>query len=139
MNRKDLPATRAAFVSPGGFLAYEYLLAIPAAVHLHRTIGRDRIAMRVAELNEAFREGLAELKGVVLHTPRSPAVAGAISCYEVEGLTAEEVTARLASRRIRTNQSPYKVSYPRVAAGIMNSPQEIETVLREIRSLTGSR
>jgi isopenicillin-N epimerase len=32
MERTTLPRTEASCVSPGGFLAYEYLLAIPAAV-----------------------------------------------------------------------------------------------------------
>src|SRR2546428_527276 len=45
-DRKELPPTQAAFVSPGGFMAYEHLLAIPAAGELHRTIGRDRVAAR---------------------------------------------------------------------------------------------
>src|SRR4029434_10291402 len=83
MGRSALPATEASFVSPGGFLAYEHLLAIPAAVELHRTIGRDRIAARIRELNGAFREGAAKLPGVTLHTPRDPELSGGISCYEV--------------------------------------------------------
>ena len=43
--------------------------------------------------------------------------------------------ARLAQKQIRTTRSPYKVSYARVSAGIMNTPDEIELVLREIRTL----
>src|SRR5207244_873532 len=61
MDRKALPPTEASFISPGGFLAYEHLLAVPAAVELHRTIGRDRIASRIRELNTAFREGAATM------------------------------------------------------------------------------
>jgi len=49
------------------------------------------------------------------------------------------VTRELAVRKIRTISSPYKVSYARVAAGIMNSHEEVETVLREIRALAGKR
>src|SRR5213078_4628785 len=41
-DRAELPPTQASFVSPGGFLAYEHLRAVPAAVDRHRTIGRDR-------------------------------------------------------------------------------------------------
>jgi hypothetical protein len=37
--------------------------------------------------------------------------------------------------RIRTNSSPYRVSYARVSAGVMNFPDEIDTVLRELRTL----
>ena len=127
---------RAAFVSPGGFIAYEHLLAIPAAVELHRTIGRDKIAARIGELNAGFREGVARIPRVTLHTPRDPNLSGGISCFEVAGLTPGQVVNRLAEKKIRATTSPYKVSYARVSAGIMNLPAEIDLVLRELRTLT---
>lgn len=133
---QPLPPTQAKFVSPGGFLAYEHLLAVRQAVELHRTIGRTKIASRIAELNSAFREGAAGIAGVTLHTPRDPALSGGLSCFEVKGLTAEEVAKRLAAKRIRTNSSPYKVSYARVSAGVMNSLEDVETGLREVRALS---
>jgi len=136
MDRKPLPPTQAAFVSPGGFVAFENLLAVPAAVELHRTIGRDRIAARIAELNAAFREGAAKIPGVTLHTPRDPELSAGISCYEVAGLSPDQVVQRLAAKRMRTTSSPYKVSYARVSAGVMNFPEEIDAVLREIRALS---
>jgi len=102
---------------------------------LHRTIGRDHIAARIGELNTAFRQGVAKLPGVTLHTPRDPALSGGISCFEVRGLAPEQVVGRLAEKKIRATTSPYKVSYARVCAGIMNKPEEIELVLREIRAL----
>jgi isopenicillin-N epimerase len=136
MNRTELPPTTAAFVSPGGFLAYEHVLAIPAAVQLHRTIGRKNIAARIAELNAAFREGAAKLPNVTLHTPRDPNLSGGISCFEVAGVSPEQVAQRLAAQKIRTNSSPYKVSYARVSAGVMNRPEEIDLVLRAIRQLS---
>src|SRR6185295_628395 len=57
MERQPLPPTQAKFVSPGGFLAYENVLGVKAAVDFQRSIGRDQIASRVRELNAAFREG----------------------------------------------------------------------------------
>jgi isopenicillin-N epimerase len=134
-DRVEYPPTQAAFVSPGGFVAYEHVLAVPAAVDLHRTIGREQIAARIAELNTAFRESAAKLPGVTLHTPRDPALSAGISCFEVRGLAPGQVVGRLAEKKIRTTTSPYKVSYARVCAGIMNKPEEIELVLREIRAL----
>ena len=98
MDRKALPPTEASFISPGGFLAFEHLLAIPAAVELHRTIGRDRIAARIRELNTAFREGAAKMAGVTLHTPRDPELSGGLSCFEVAGVKPEEVANRLADK-----------------------------------------
>jgi selenocysteine lyase/cysteine desulfurase len=136
MEGKTLTTTRAATVSPGGFLAYEHVLAIPAAIELHRAIGRDRIAARIRDLNGAFREGAAKLPGVTLHTPRDPELSAGITCFEVAGLKPHAVVHRLAAKNIRTTTSPYRISYARVAAGVMNFPEEIDTVLREIRALS---
>jgi selenocysteine lyase/cysteine desulfurase len=138
MNRQPLPPTKAAYVSPGGFLAFENLLGVKAAVELHGSIGRGQIAARVRELNGAFRDGAAKIPGVTLHTPIDPEVSGGISCYEVRGLKADEVVQRLNKKNIRTTSSPYKVSYARVGAGIVNFPEEIDTVLRELRALAGA-
>ena len=138
MTRQPLPPTEASFVSPGGFIAFEHLLAVPAAVELNRTIGRDRIAARIAELNAAFREEAAKIAGLTLHTPRDPDLSGGMSCFEVAGVPAHDVAVRLAERRIRTNSSPYRASYARVAAGVMNSPEDIDAVLQELRTLAAS-
>ena len=137
MEGRDVERIHAAHVAPGGFVAFEYLLAIPAAVQMHRTIGRDAVAARIAELSGMFREEASRMSGLTLHTPRDPGLSAGISCFELKGHTAEAVTEKLAARRIRTSSSPYKVSYARVATGIMNTPAEVELVLRELRRMIG--
>ena len=137
MDRSALPPTQAAFVSPGGFPAFEHVLAIPAALELHTALGRERIAARIRDLNSAFREGAVGIRGLTLHTPRDPDLSAGISCFEVAGLQPDEVSRRLEEKRIRTNSSPYKVSYARVAAGVMNSPEELDVVLRALRDMAG--
>src|SRR4030095_12764259 len=107
MNRKPLPPKKAKFVSPGGFLAFENLLGVKAAVELHGSIGRDHIAARVRELNSACRAGAAKIPGVTLHTPIDPEVSGGISCYEVRGLKADEVVQRLNKKNIRYTSSAH--------------------------------
>jgi selenocysteine lyase/cysteine desulfurase len=136
MDRKQLPPTEASFVSPGGFMAYEYLLGIPAAVELHMNIGRARIAARIRELSGAFRENARNISGLTLHTPSDPELSGGISCFEMRGIPADEIDRRLPAKKIRTNASPYRTSFARVATGIMNSPEEVDQVLRELRALT---
>ena len=136
MDWRAVAPTRASFVSPGGFLAYEHFFAVPAAIALHTTIGRARVAARIAELNGAFREAAARLPNLTLVTPRDPSVSGGLTCFEVHGLSAQEVTLRLRARRISTSSSPYRVSYPRVSAGIMNSPEDLEVALRALRAMT---
>lgn len=130
------PRTRAAWVSPGGFYAYEHHWAVEAAFRLHEELGRPRVAARVAELNGRFRREMAKMKQVTLHTPMAPELAAGIVCFEVEGLTPTQVVERLRSRHIIASTSPYPVSYARVSAGIMVSPDEVETTLREIRALS---
>lgn len=130
------PQTRASWVAPGGFYAYEHYFAAEAAFQLHAELGRARIAARVAELNGRFRSELARMKHVTLHTPLDPELAAGIVCFEVQGLAPQAVVARLKERRIVASTSPYAVSYARVAAGIMVSPDEVETTLREIRALS---
>ena len=130
------PQTRAGWVAPGGFYAYEHYWAVEAAFALHEQLGRARIAARVAELNGRFRTEMAAMKHVTLHTPLAPELAAGIVCFEVKGLTPHEVVERLKARRIVASTSPYKVTYARVCAGIMVSPDEVETALREIRALS---
>jgi selenocysteine lyase/cysteine desulfurase len=128
-------ATRASWISPGGFQAYEHFLALPVAAGFQKTIGRDRIAARVAELNLAVREGLRKIPGVTVHTPLDPALAAGITCFEVAGLRVGEVVGRLAARKIRATTSPYAISYARLSAGIMNTPEEIDQALAAVRQL----
>lgn len=138
LDRAPLPATRAAFVSPGGFIAYEHQFAVADAIAFHLAIGRARIATRIHELNAQLRAGLAKVPGVTLHTPLDGNLAAGINCFEVAGLTPDAVVARLAARRIHATSSPYKVSYARLAAGIMNTPAEIDIAVAAVRDLTRS-
>jgi hypothetical protein len=45
--------------------------------------------------------------------------------------------AALRRRSIVASVTPYATQYARVAPGLLNSAEEIETVLKEIRSLAG--
>jgi selenocysteine lyase/cysteine desulfurase len=138
MANRPLGASKAAWISPGGFLAYEHFLALPAAAEFHAGIGRDRIAARIAELNGAIRDDLARVPGVTLHTPRDPDLAAGINCFEVAGKTVEEVVRRLAERKVRGTTSPYAVSYARLSAGIMNSHDDVEAGIRAVRAIAAA-
>ena len=127
--------TKAAFVSPGGFTAFEHLLALSESIAFHEDIGRTALAARIRDLNQRCRDFLSGMKHVTLHTPRSNDLAGPITCFEVKGLSAEEVTTRLTAKGIRTNASPYAVSYARIAAGIMNTPEDVDRAVAAVRSL----
>jgi selenocysteine lyase/cysteine desulfurase len=122
-------------VSPGGFLAFEHQWATMEAFRFHGQIGRARIAARIEALNARLKDGLAAMKHVTLHTPHDPALSAGINCFEVKDLAAPEVVRRLLERRVIASASPYKVTYARLAAGVMNTPEEVDTALEAVAAL----
>jgi len=132
------PPTHAPWVSPGGFHAYEHQWAVPAAFRFHQQIGRKRIADRIHVLNDQCKEGLARMPHVTLYTPRGSRLSAGIVCFDVRGMSPDQVVRRLLERRIIASTTPYGVSYARAAPSILNTPAEVDTFLREVRALAAS-
>ncbi|WP_295514985.1 aminotransferase class V-fold PLP-dependent enzyme [uncultured Pseudomonas sp.] len=126
--------TQAAWVSPGGFLAFENQWGVIEAFEFIKKIGRKRIADRVAELNGQLKEGLAKLPNVYLHTPRSAEFSAGIVCCDVKGWTPKEVVAKLKVQKIIASATPYRHSTVRFSAGIINTPEDIEKTLQVMRT-----
>jgi selenocysteine lyase/cysteine desulfurase len=124
-------------VSPGGFQAYEHQWGMGAAFRMHQQMGRARVAARIHALNGQIKEGLAKNPRVKLHTPREVAMSGGICCFEVQGRPPGEVVAELLKHKIIASSSPYAVSYARLSAGLMNTPDEVEKALSAVRAVTG--
>jgi isopenicillin-N epimerase len=125
----------AAMFSPGGFQAFEHHWAIPAAIEFHERIGPAKITQRIHALNAQMREGLGRMPNIVTYTPAAQDMRSGIVCFDVKGLEAKETVARLLQKKILASTTPYRVPFSRVACGIMNTPGEVETTLRAIRSL----
>lgn len=125
--------TKASWVSPGGFKAYEHQWAMPEAFAFHRRIGRERVAARIASLNTQCKEGLARIPKVKLHTPRDPSLSAGIICFEVEGQAVEETVRKLHDHKVVATTSPYKVSYVRLAPSLVNDENEVDAALRAVR------
>lgn len=123
-------------MTPGGFHAYEHQWAMGAAFRMHQQIGRARIAERIRSLNDRIKQGLAAIKKVKLHTPRDAALSGALCCFEVEGQKPAETVKRLLAQKIIASTSPYATTYARLAAGLMNTPEEVDQALAAVRAAT---
>jgi selenocysteine lyase/cysteine desulfurase len=126
---------QASWIAQGGFHAFEYEWAMPAAFEFHKRIGRKRIAKRIHDLNDLCKQGLAAIPKVKLHTPLGNGLSSGLTCFEIEGLRSEEVVKRLHQKKIVASTAPYKESYARLAPSLLNSPEEVETAIREIRAL----
>ena len=125
-----------ALLGPGGFHAFEHFYAVKAAVEFHQRLGRNRVAARITELATSFKDGLAAMPGVVIHTPRDPRMSAGMVCFDVTGHTGDEVVARLAQKRIQITTAAYRIPYARIGTAILNTPSEIDRTLKEIRALT---
>jgi selenocysteine lyase/cysteine desulfurase len=130
----DLP--RAAAMSPGGFHTFEHRWALAAAFDFRRQIGRDRAAARTNALAQRLKSGLAEMKRVRLVTPQSTALSAGLVCFEVDGQEPFAVVDRLYARnRIVASVTPYANRYVRLGPSILNTPDEVDAVVRALRVL----
>jgi isopenicillin-N epimerase len=123
-------------MTPGGFHSFEHRWALARAFDFHRQIGKARVAARIHELNRQLKDGLAAMRGITLYTPPAESLSAGLICFDVAGLRPNAVVGRLRERRIIATVTPYATSYARVAPGLLNSPEEVETALREIHALT---
>jgi selenocysteine lyase/cysteine desulfurase len=132
---RKLEGMQASWMSPGGFHSFEHRWALPAAFEFHKQIGRAQVAERINALNDQAKEGLAKMKNVKLYTPRGNKLSAGLICFDVEGMRPAAVVQKLLEKRVIASQSPYGISYARIAPSLLNTPEEIETTLGYIRAL----
>ena len=130
----DMP--RAVAMTPGGFHTFEHRWALAAAFAFRQRIGRARAAARTHALAQRLKNGLAELRRVRLITPQSTALSAGLVCFEVDGQEPFAVVDRLYARhRIVASVTPYANGYVRLGPSILNSPAEVDRVIRAVASV----
>jgi selenocysteine lyase/cysteine desulfurase len=127
--------TTALRATPGGFKPYEHRWALAPAFDFMSAIGRERIAERTHVLARRLKEGLLEIERVRLVTPLSESVSSGIVCFDVEGMSADEVVDRLAGQRVVATVTPYAVTHARLAPSILNTPEEVDAAIAAVRSV----
>ena len=132
---KSEAPTQASWITQGGFHAFEYEWALPAAFEFHKQIGRKNVAARIHALNDQCKEGLAAMPHVRLYTPRGKNLSAGLISFEIAGMKSGDVVKRLLERKIIASTAPYRESYARLAPSLLNSSDEIETTLRRIKEL----
>jgi selenocysteine lyase/cysteine desulfurase len=128
--------TAASLMTPGGFHTFEHRWALTEAFRFHNQIGKERVASRIRELNTQCKEGLSKMPHVQLQTPITEKLSAGMVCFEVKGLTPEQTVTQLKEKGIVASTTPpYRREYARVTPSLWNTPVEVETTLRAIRSL----
>lgn len=118
--------------TPGGYHAFEHRWPLREAFALHRSIGRRRIAERIAIQATRLKKGLATVPTVRLITPDDPAVSAGIVCCEVEGQAYDWVVALRASGVV-ASVTPYEQQYLRFGPSIVTTPEQMDRVVDAVR------
>jgi isopenicillin-N epimerase len=122
-------------MTPGGFHSFEYRWALKNALDWIMSIGKENICQRVRELSRLCKEGLKQMAHVRLITPMSEDLSSGIICFEVQGMTPEQVVKNLNANKVIATVSPYKKPYVRFTPGIINTPDDIHKGLDAISRL----
>ncbi|GAA2529403.1 aminotransferase class V-fold PLP-dependent enzyme [Pilimelia columellifera] len=125
--------------NPGGFHASEARLALPTTIAWHDNIGRRNIAARITELSTRLKDGLSEIRGMRLRTPRDPAMSAGITCFEIDGMSNSSIVNGLQQRGLMASHATYSAQYARVGTACINTPEEIDKVIAAVRQLAGAR
>ncbi|MEJ7598958.1 MAG: aminotransferase class V-fold PLP-dependent enzyme [Kofleriaceae bacterium] len=135
MHKESAPVVTASAMSPGGMRAHEYRWALAEAFDLHLRLGKANVERRIRELNSQCKEGLAAMSHVRLETPIAPELSSGIVCFEVDGMEPAAVVRSLIESQIIASVTPYLPTYVRFSPSLINTPEEIETVLEAVGSL----
>jgi selenocysteine lyase/cysteine desulfurase len=128
-------ASFAVMHTPGGFHSFEHRWALPAAFAFQSEIGRAEIEGRVHELNTRLKQGLRAIPKVKLHTPMDPKLSAGITCFEVQGVSNDDVVKRLFERKIIASVSPYAVAYARLSPGLLTTPEQVDEAVKAVAAL----
>ena len=94
------------------------------------------MATRIHALNVQLKQGLASMAHVRLHTPMDESLSAGLVCFEVAGLSPQRVVDRLRERQIVATVTPYTTSYARLAPGLLNTPEQVDSVIAVVATLT---
>jgi selenocysteine lyase/cysteine desulfurase len=122
-------------MSPGGFHSFEHRWALPAAFELHLQLGKAKVQERIHQLNTQTKEGLAKMSHVKLYTPMSSELSAGLVCFDVDGVSPEEVVTRMHDQGIIMSATPYRDSYARFAPSLINNEKEIDQALAAIAAM----
>lgn len=121
--------------TPGGFKPYEHIWALAEAFEFHRQIGKPRIRDRIHELATRLIEELDEMDHVGVLTPLNPELRAGVVTFRVDGIGPYDTVEHLRRHDIVASVTPESRPVARLAPGLLNDHDEIETTLDAIRTL----
>jgi selenocysteine lyase/cysteine desulfurase len=124
-------------MTPGGFHSFEHRWALAEAFRFHDELGgREKVAATTRALAARLKEGLAEIQGVMVKTPRDDALSSGLVCIDVLGTSAPEAVARLRDEhRVVASVTPYATRYLRFGPSVANTEDDVDRTLAAVASV----
>jgi selenocysteine lyase/cysteine desulfurase len=124
-------------MTPGGFHSFEHRWALTEAFRFHDELGgREKVAATTRALAARLKEGLAEIQGVMVKTPRDDALSSGLVCVDVPGTSALEAVARLRDEhRVVASATPYATRYLRFGPSVANTDDDVDRTLAAVASV----
>jgi selenocysteine lyase/cysteine desulfurase len=121
--------------TPGGYHSFEHRWALAETFRFHALIGTGRIARRTTDQATRLKDGLAELDGVEVVTPRAPELSAGIVCVDVAGRDPHDLAGLLHNRNVVASVTPYAQPYLRFGPSIVTTPDEMDQTVDTLSDL----
>lgn len=132
----DYELTFTDLYSPGGFHSFEHRWALNTAFEWMMSIGKERVAKRTEELSTRLKNGLSSIPHVKLLTPIDPSLSAGINCFDVEGMSPDDVVKHLYEKHgIIGSAAPYKRMCVRLTPSIVNNEEEVDKCLAALKEV----
>lgn len=122
-------------ITPGGYHSFEHRWALNEAFNFHMSIGKEKIQNRTHHLNSMLKEGLQSIDHIKIHTPISTDLSSGITCFDVDGMAADQVTKKLYEKNIIASNTPYKTVYARLTPSVINTEAEVMECIKALEDI----
>lgn len=115
-------------------------LAVGRALDFHQSIGNQRKFDRLFQLKKYWTNKAAQIPGVKIHTPESPAWSGAIAIFGIEGWKPTEVESELFKKwGIHSVAIDWEnIHGVRITPHVYTLESDLDRLLEGIRAIAGS-
>lgn len=124
-------------MTPGGFHSFEHRWALRKAFEFHLAIGKDKVEARIRHLNGYLKNQLKEAAGVELVTPVSEELSAGFTFFRVPAMSAKDVQKLMYKKKVVVSAADRDAGpVVRMAPGLLNSTQEIDSVMEVLRKFS---
>ncbi|MEW6456393.1 MAG: aminotransferase class V-fold PLP-dependent enzyme [Acidobacteriota bacterium] len=118
-----------------GTINESLLVGLKKAFEFQNTIGKERIELRIKQLNRYLRGKLFEIPGLKIHSPMNNSLSAGIVSFKIDGIPAAEIAKKLWKNQkiVVRIVSEYDYDLTRVSTHIYNSFSDIDRFIESLK------